>query len=398
MASPTTYLDHAATTPLRPEARAALLEWLGDGGGPGGYGNPSGSHHVARRARRALDDARDELADVVGCRPGEVVFTSGGTEADNLAVTGSLSASDAPRPLAVCSAVEHHAVLDPVHRADGVTVGVDRLGRLDLDDLRRVLASATADGREVALVSVLLANNEVGTVQELDAVADVVDELAPGAALHTDAVQALCWLDLPPRAARADLISLSGHKFGGPQGIGALVVRDGTRLTPMLAGGGQERRRRSGTQNVAGAVAMAAAARATADGRKAEVERIEAERDRLVDGLLAAIPGAVVTAAGPDGGRHHLVAGAAHLCLPGAQSEELLFLLDQEGLCATAGSSCASGALDPSPVLAALGVPPELAAGALRLSLGWTTTGDDVDRALAVVPAAVDRLRRSAAP
>jgi len=393
---PTTYLDHAATTPLRPEAREAMLTWLGGEGGR--FGNPSGSHRLARQARRALDDARDAMAEAIGCGPGEVVFTSGGTEADNTAVSGSVAAAAAERAGAlvpVCSAIEHHAVLDPVLAAGGRTVEVDQLGLLDLRHLAATLDQVHGEGAEVPVVSVMLANNEIGVVQDLNAVAETVRRHAPEAALHTDAIQAFCWLDLATAAAPADLVSVSAHKFGGPQGVGVLVVRGGTPLAPLLVGGGQERERRSGTQNVAGIVGMAAAATVVAADRKAEVERVEALRDTLVGGLLASIPGAVATADGTGSDRSHKVAGSAHMCFAGIESEELLFLLDQQGLCATAGSSCASGALDPSPVLAALGVPADVARGSLRLSLGWTTAGDDIDRALALIPAAVERLAQS---
>lgn len=408
---PTTYLDHAATTPLRPEAREAMLTWLGGEGGR--FGNPSGSHRLARQARRALDDARDAMAEAIGCEPAEVVFTSGGTEADNAAICGSIAAAakragaaqGAGALVPVCSAIEHHAVLDPVLAAGGRTVAVDQRGLLDLDSLAATLDQVQAAGATVPVVSVMLANNEIGVVQDLDAVAEGVRRHAAEAALHTDAIQAFCWLDVPVAAAAADLVSVSAHKFGGPQGVGVLVLRDGTTLAPLLVGGGQERERRSGTQNVAGIVGMAAAAAVVAAERNAEVERVEALRDRLVDGLLESVPGAVATADGVGGDRRHLVAGSgdrchivagsAHMCFAGVESEELLFLLDQDGLCATAGSSCASGALDPSQVLAALGVPAELARGSLRLSLGWTTTDADIDRALAVIPAAVERLARS---
>jgi cysteine desulfurase len=225
-------------------------------------------------------------------------------------------------------------------------------------------------------------------VQDLDAIRAVVDAEAPAALLHTDAVQAFAWLDVAVRAVSADLVSLTGHKFGGPAGVGLLVVREPVRLRPMLLGGGQERGRRSGSLPVASIVGLAAGARACRDDRKAAVERVGAQRDRLADGLLAAIPGAVETA-----DRASKVVANCHLCVPGVEAEALLFLLDQEGLCASAASSCASGAAEPSHVLSALGVPPDLAGGSLRLSLGWTTSDADVDRALEVVPAAVGRLR-----
>lgn len=376
------YLDHAATTPVRPEVIAAMLPVLSDG-----YGNPSGAHALARQARAVLDLAREQLVAVVGGAPGDVVFTGGGTEADNLAVRGVLGARGG---LAVCSAIEHHAVLEPVLATGGRVVGVDRRGIIDLDAL------ADALDPEVTLVSVMLVNNEVGTIQPLDAVAEVVHAHAPNAVLHTDAAQALCWLDVREHAAAADLVTLAAHKCGGPKGTGALLVRSGVDLQPLLLGGGQERERRSGTQDVAGAVALATAATAAATEREALVARTSVWRDGLVDAVLAHVPGAVESAAA-DGDRSHLVPGIANLCLPAVDSEAVLFLLEQDHhVLASAGSSCASGAQEPSHVLAALGVPRSVATGSLRLSLGWSTSAADVDAAIAGVLDVAVRLRTHA--
>jgi cysteine desulfurase len=372
--APLAYLDHAATTPLRPEALEAMLPFLTEH-----FGNPSGSHTVSRTARRAVDEARDTVARCLGCEPGEVVFTGGGTEADNLALTGVVARRGGT---VVCSAVEHHAVLHTTTNLKGRVVAVDRSGVIDLDALAGCL------DERVAVVSVMLANNEVGTVQPLDEVVDVVRRHASGAVVHTDAVQAFPWLDVATRAAGADLVAVSAHKFGGPKGVGALVVRSGVQVHPIVHGGGQERDRRSGTHNVAGIVGMAAAMRATVDGRDATVARVGLLRDRLADGLLAAIPGTVET-----GTRDGRVAGSCHVRFPGVESEALLVLLDDAGVCASAGSACASGAMEPSHVLAAMGVPRAEALGSLRLSLGVTTTDDEVDVALKTVPEAVARLR-----
>src|ERR671918_705873 len=230
------YLDHAATTPLRPEARAAMLPWLGER-----FGNPSGDHRVARAARQAVDEARDVVAEVVGCRPGDVVFTSGGTEADNMAVRGVHAPP--PRPM-LCSAVEHDAVRNPVRVVGGETVGVDRRGVLDLDALDATLTP------DVTLVAVMAANNEIGAVQPVAEAAELVRRRAPRAVVHSDAVQAAAWLDMRTVVADAHLVALSSHKLGGPQGVGVLVVRPGTPLRPLVLGGGQERELRSGTHNV----------------------------------------------------------------------------------------------------------------------------------------------------
>jgi cysteine desulfurase len=373
------YLDHAATTPLRPEAFEAMRPWL-----TGAFGNPSGGHRVAREARRAVDEARDAVAVALGCRPGEVVFTSGGTEADNLAVAGVIAAArERGGPAGVvCSAVEHHAVLHSVEALGGHTVGVDAAGRIDLTELAETI------GADTALVSVMLANNEVGTIEDLDAVAATIAERAPGALLHTDAVQAVAWLDVATLAAPAALVSVAAHKFGGPQGVGALVVRDGVRLTPILRGGGQEREHRSGTHNVAGIVGMAAALTAAVADRDGAVAAVRRRRDRLVAGVAGQLDGVVESAAGVD-----RLPNIAHLRLAGVDNEALLVLLDDAEVCASAGSSCASGAMEPSHVLAAMGVSRDEARTALRLSLGRTTTDADVDQGIEAVVSASRRLR-----
>jgi cysteine desulfurase len=402
------YLDHAATGPMRPEAIEAMLPFLGDR-----FANPSGAHRLARDARRAIDEARDELAELVGASPGEIVFTSGGTESDNLAVFGAGRAAAGPAVTAgpaddvarfgraVCSAIEHHAVLDAITELDGATVPVDEFGRLDLSALSALLIDeahrlAEGDGRGVRLVSVMAVNNEVGTFQPLDDVARIMKRHAPGAVLHTDAVQAFCWTDVAESCKSADLLSMSAHKFGGPKGVGLLVAREGVTINARQVGGGQERGRRSGTQNVAGIVAMAVAARLTAAHRDEEIARLGALRDRLLDGLLQLVPDAIETAAVSPAGvpdRTDRAAGIAHICFPQVESEALLFLLERGEIYASAASSCASGAMEESHVLAAIGVDPSTAKGSLRLSLGWSSTESDVDQALAVIPPAVERLR-----
>ena len=365
---------------MRPVAVAAMAEVM-----TGPFGNPSGSHRWARQARRLLDDARDVVADAVGAQPAEVVFTSGGTEADNLAVLGAVGARGGR---ALCSAVEHRAVLEPVRASGGETVAVDHQGRLDLP----ALAEALDGTSPVSVVSAMVANNELGTVQSIEAVAEVVRAVSPDTLVHTDAVAGAPWLDLTVATAAADLVSLSAHKVGGPKGTGALMVRGGTRLAPLLRGGGQEQERRSGTPDVAGAVGFAAALSATVDERAATATRVEALRHRLVAGLAGAVPGLVVVS---PSGRGDRTPGTALVCIPGVEREALLFLLDEAGVGASWGSSCASGATEPSHVLGAIGVDPDLAAGALRLSLGWCSTEADVDAALRAVPAAVTRLRSS---
>ncbi len=377
------YLDHAASTPMRPEAVAAMVPLL-----TGTYGNPSGAHALARAARTTLDEARERLALVVGCQAGEIVFTSGGTEADSLAVRGSIGATGGT---AVCLTTDHHAVLHPVERSGGRAVGVDRRGLVDLGQL------AAALDPEVRVVSVALVNNEVGTIQPLDAIAEVVREHAPRALLHADAAQALCWLDLRRHAEAADLVTLASHKCGGPRGIGVLVVRDGVGIEPQQLGGGQERERRSGTQDVASAVAFAVAAELAARDRDELGARVARWRDEIADAVLRGVPGAVQSAV-PDGDRRHVVPGIANLCLPGVDSEALLFLLEHDHrVLASAASSCASGAQQRSHVLGALGIEPALTGGSVRLSLGWSTTQADVDAAVAAVLASAARLQAHSA-
>lgn len=349
---------------MRPEAVTAMLPFLGEQ-----FGNPTGSHAMARAARTAIEDARDEMATALGCDPGEVVFTGGGTEADNLAI------ASAPSGRLLASAVEHHAVLRPVEHAGGECIPVDADGLVALD---------AVEG-DAAFMSVMLANNETGVMQSLEA----VRARFPKAVLHTDAIAAFCWVDVAAATRVCDMVSVSAHKFGGPKGVGALVVRDGVKVDPILRGGGQERERRSGTHNVAGVVAMAAAAAATVRERDAVVAKASVQRERLVRELVA-VPGVTITA--PHAPH---TAGTLHVCIADVESEALLIALDDEGVCASAGSSCASGALEPSHVLAAMGVAKADAKGALRLSLGWSTTDADVERAALALTKSIEMLRAS---
>lgn len=361
---------------MRPETLEAMLPWLTTR-----FGNPSGSHAIARAARGAVDDARDVVAAELGVDPAGVIFTGGGTESDNLAIGGGLACRPGP---VVVTAAEHHAVLHAASAFAGEVrhVGLDRDGLVDLDELAAALDAT------VRLVSVMLVNNEVGTIQPLDDIAALVRRRAPGALVHTDAVQAAPWLPLAVAARGADMISISAHKFGGPQGVGALAVRPGVGIAPVLHGGGQERERRSGTHNVAGIVGMAAALAATAAERSTEAATVAKRRDRLADGLLAEVPGAEET-----GDRRHKVPGNCHLRFPGIEAEALLLLLDEAGICASAGSACASGAMEPSHVLMAMGLDPADALASIRLTLGYSTTDDDIDRALDIIPPAVARVR-----
>ena len=374
------YLDHAASTPLRPEARDA---W--SAAAEAHHANPTGAHKAARDARRALDDARDALAAALDRSPAEVVFTSGGSEADNLAIRGVLAARGG---VAVCSAGEHHAVLEPVEHAGGLTVALDATGRVSPGALAESLSGLD----DVSIVSLIAVNNETGAVNDLPALAAVVREEAPEALVHTDAVQAVSWIDLAAATADIDLVSITGHKLGGPTGTGALFVRQGIELGAQILGGGQERGRRAGTPDVAGAVAFAAAVEQTVTRRAEEVVRLGALRDRLIAGLVERLADRVCPTVVRLGDTDGVAAGIAHVMVDGIEAEALLFLLDRQGLRASAASSCSSGAQDPSHVLAAMGIAREVAQGSIRLSFGHTTTEADIDAALEIIPRAVERL------
>jgi cysteine desulfurase len=386
-----TYLDHAATTPLRPEVAAAMAAVHEAVAAGGVLGNPTGSHPPAQRARRLLEEARDEVATFLGRDPGDIVFTSGGTESANLALLGPAEAARQERGEAVLlsSAVEHPAVREAARAAakaglDTRELPVDPSGMVDPDALVRTLSS------RVTSVAIMTANNETGVLQPLADLIETIHRRAPNAYVFTDAVQAAPYLDLADATAGADMVSVSAHKVGGPVGVGALAIAGRVVLHPRQYGGGQERERRSGTQDVAGAVGLAMALRLVAAERATAGPRVAALRDRLRDGLLDAVEGAYRTV--PPG--VEVLPGHLHLCIPGVEREELLVALGEQDVCVSGGSSCASGALQPSHVLSAMGVAPELAAGALRFTLGYGTTSADVERALAVVPAVVAALRQ----
>jgi cysteine desulfurase len=362
------YLDHAATSQLRPEAKQAMEPHLGNAL----FGNPTGSHGPARKAREVIDDAREVVAKAFSADPADVVFTSGGTEANNLAVSGS-----ANRGRVLCSAIEHHAVLEPVERLGGSTFPVTSNGVADVDALAAMLDES------VGLVSAMLANNETGVIQPLHKVARAVEHSSSNALVHTDAVQATPWLDVASMTKLADLVTLSAHKFGGPMGIGALIVRNDVKLDPLLLGGGQERERRSGTHNVAGIAGMAAALDATVAERELQAKRVGALRDRIIENV-----GGRLTAA-----EAQRLPNIAHICFDGVENEALLILLDEGGVFASGGASCSSGALEKSHVLAAMDIDDQLAQGAVRFSLGWSTTDAEVDHAIEVVTSSVARLR-----
>lgn len=397
------YLDHAATTPISATALAALTQELSRSG------NPSSLHGSGRRARMVVEESREALAAAAGCHPSEIIFTSGGTEADNLAVKGlywSRRDADPARTRILCSPVEHHAVQDTVQwleKHEGATVvwlPVDGDGVVPLDAIR---AELEAHADTTALLTVMWANNEVGTVQDIPAITALAHSY--GVPVHTDAVQAFGALPINFRAAGVDTMAISGHKIGGPVGIGALVVGRAVKLTPVMHGGGQERDIRSGTLDTPGIAAFAAAAAEVTGNLEAESARLRSLRNALIAGIEAAVPDAVLRGPRDDGGAGsggeaaggmpRRLPGNAHFTFPGCEGDSLLFLLDLAGVESSTGSACTAGVPRPSHVLLAMGLSETEARGAQRFSLGHTTTPEDVETLLAALPEAYERAKKA---
>jgi len=385
------YLDHAATTSMLPAAQQAWLE-------AAQYtGNPSSLHASGRSARRIVEEARESIAESLRTRPSWVVFTAGGTESDNLAIKGLYWArrSQARRRV-LASAIEHHAVLDPVQwlseheGADVRWLPVDREGRVDVTGLEDMLAEAE---EETALCSVMWANNEVGTVQPVERIAAACR--ARGVPFHTDAVQALGYLPMDLTALGATAVTISSHKVGGPFGVGALILDPSAGVTPVLHGGGQEREVRSGTLDAPGIAAFAVAVGQAVAHQHEQSERIRHLRNRLVAGVRAAVPGAVFNGVGDLDDPQGRLPGNAHFSFPGCEGDALLMLLDAAGIDCSTGSACTAGIPEPSHVLLAMGVDERTARASLRFSLGASSTMEDVDRLLAALPAAVERAERA---
>ena len=388
----TVYLDHAATTPMLPEAIAAMTEELAQ------LGNPSSLHNQGRRARRVVEESREQIAEAYGARPSEVVFTSGGTEADNLAVKGLFWARRDARPelrRVLVTSAEHHAVLDSVRwlaeheGADPCWLPVDGTGMLSPAVLRELIER---DPGSVALVSVMWANNEVGTVQPIAELAAVAREYQ--IPLHSDAVQAAGQLPVSLAGSGATALTITGHKIGGPVGAGALLLGRGADLVPVLHGGGQERDVRSGTLDAPAIRAFATAVEISRMRRDDEAKRLAALRDDLIARVLAAVPDAVLNGAPPGPGR---LPGNAHFSFPGCEGDALLMLLDAKGIACSTGSACTAGVAQPSHVLLAMGADDARARGSLRFSLGHTSSQQDVDALGAVIGEAVERARRATA-
>jgi cysteine desulfurase len=375
------YLDHAATTYTDPRVVEAMLPYFTEM-----WGNPSSAYSIARSARRAVDRARDSLAEILDCRPNEVIFTSCGSESNNLAIKGVAFARQRDGKHLITSKIEHHAVFHTcewLERYFGFEVtylDVDRHGLVDLDQLERALRPDTT------LLSIMYANNEIGTIQPLAEIARLLK--GRQVVFHTDAVQAGGSLELDVDKLGVDLLSLSGHKLYAPKGVGALYVRRGVPLLPQIQGGGQERAQRAGTENVPYMVGFARAAELAYGELEARKERFGRLRDRLVDGIMQRIPGAYLT-----GHPTQRLSNSASFVFDAADGESILLNLDQEGIFASSGSACTAGSLEVSHVLKALDLPRELAAGSLRLTTGLKTTDEEIDTVLDVLPAVIERVR-----
>jgi cysteine desulfurase len=379
------YLDHAATTPVLPEVTELMVKVLRED-----FGNPSSVHAAGRRAKELVEDAREQVATAVGARPDEIVFTGGGTEADNLALKGAAAKLRGNGNHVIVSAFEHHAVLDAAGwlKEQGFEVSLAPVGPDGLIDPGAVAALVRP---ATILVSVMAVNNEIGTIQPIGEIAAAVRAANPNALVHTDAVQALGNVPVDLHQWGVDLAAFAAHKIGGPKGVGALFVRSGVAVEATVHGGGQERGLRSGTLNVAGIAGFGLAAQTASKEVDEKRERVGALRDRLLEGLRAQIPDLSV-----NGDIEARVPGTLNVSIPGTEGETLLLLLDQAGIASSSGSACASGAVDPSHVLMAMGVPKKLALGSLRFSLGRASSDDDVDAALAVLPDIVKQARRAA--
>jgi cysteine desulfurase len=375
------YLDHNATTPVHAAVVEAMTKVLRED-----FGNPSSVHHFGQRAKSAMDQARSSVASLIGADPSEVVFTSGGTESDNFAIRGAAEALDATRRRhLIATTIEHEAVLNTLkalaRRGRPTTLlRVDGTGIVAPDALKEALTDDTA------IVSVMHANNEIGTIQPILELARIAHDR--GALLHTDAVQTAGKVTVDVKALEVDLLSISAHKFYGPKGVGALWIRRGLRLLPVLTGGKHERSRRAGTENVAGIVGMGVAATLAAAKIDEEAKRISALRDRLEEGVLRAVPGTIV-----NGTRSPRVPNTTNISFDRIEAESLLIALDLEGVAVSTGSACSSGTLEPSHVLKAMGFPPHRTQNSIRFSLGAANTEAEVDRVVAILPGIVDKLR-----
>ncbi|OIQ59647.1 cysteine desulfurase NifS [Neomoorella thermoacetica] len=375
------YLDHSATTPVRPEVLEAMLPFLKDEA----FGNPSTVYSYGREAKKALEEAREKVANLIGARPEEIFFTSGGTEADNLALIGTAAANEKKGRHIITSSIEHHAVLHTAqyllrHGFKVTFLPVTPEGLVRVEDVEKAITD------ETILISVMHVNNEVGTIQPIKEIGKLARER--GIIFHTDAVQSVGKLPVNVDELGVDLLSASGHKIYGPKGIGCLYIRKGTKINPILYGGAQERKRRPGTENMPGIVGFGRAAELAGQELESEMERLQALRDKLIDGILTRIEDVQL-----NGDPRQRVATNANFSFRYCEGESILLSLDMKGICASSGSACTSGSLDPSHVLLAMGIPHEVAHGSVRMTLGRDNTEEDIDYVLEVMPEIIARLR-----
>ena len=376
------YLDHAATTPVRAEVLEAMLPFFGPR-----FGNPSSTHRWGREARAALDEARERVAHCIGAQPDEICFTSGGTEADNIALLGAWRARrSSGRNAVVTSPIEHKAVLGAVHQAAREGADERLCSMLDSGTVDVASFGSLVRG-DTAIASVMWVNNEIGTVQPIPQLAAHARNV--GALFHTDAVQVFGKIDIDARATPFDVLSISGHKIGAPKGIGAVYIRRGTVIEPLFHGGTQDRGRRPGTENVAAVVGFARAAELAIAEREEEIARLTRLRDRLQTAILSRVPDAMVHGRDANARAPHIL----NVSIPGTDSESMLMALDLRGVACSAGSACQSGSVSPSHVLSAIGVTPDLASAAIRMSLGALSTDAAIDRAAEVFAACVSKAR-----
>jgi cysteine desulfurase len=377
----TVYLDHAATTPVRKEVIEAMVPYFNKN-----YGNPSSIYSIGRESKKAIEEAREKVASAIGAQPGEIYFTAGGTEADNWALEGTTRANRSKGNHIITSSIEHHAVIHTCenlakHGFDITYLPVDKYGMVSIEDLKNAVTEKTI------IVSIMHANNEIGTIQPIEKIGTFLKE--KGVYFHTDAVQTVGKIPVDVNELNVDMLSLSAHKIYGPKGIGALYIRKGTKIQPFIYGGAQEKKRRAGTENVPGIVGLGVAIDTAATNLAGQYEYLSGLRDRLITGIMEKVPYTILNGHPTKRLPHNV-----NLCFEFVEGESLLLNLDLKGICASSGSACTSGSLDPSHVLLAIGLPHEIAHGSIRMTLGKDNTPDDVEYVITELPKIVDKLRQ----
>lgn len=375
------YFDNAATTPVRPEVAKEIIPYFTES-----YGNPSSIYKIAQKNKNAVEKGREQVANAIGATPNEIYFTAGGSEADNWAIKGIAESYANKGKHIITSCIEHHAVLHTCEYLEtkGYEVTylpVDEYGMINIEDLRNAIR------KDTILITIMFANNEIGTIQPISEIGQIAHE--NGIIFHTDAVQAVGHIEIDVKSMNIDMLSMSGHKFYGPKGIGALYIKKGIKLNPLIHGGAQERRRRAGTENVPGIVGIGLAAELASKELKTEMPRLTALRDKLIKEILEKVPYARL-----NGHPTKRLPGNVNISFEFIEGEGILLLLDYKGICASSGSACTSGSLDPSHVLLAIGLPHEKAHGSVRLSMGHFTTEEQVDYVIRELPPIIERLRQ----